>query len=128
VKNRLAVQQLVVVLTLALACVAPEGGGLRTSAGDPLDASAVARGERLFLGSCAGYCHSPAAGGRGDAPDLFDCVWVYGATDAAIFRSISEGVPDSDMAGFADTLSESDRWLLLTWIRAQSRCEEADPA
>ena len=109
---------------LVLACAAPEGGRQSRGPGDPLDTISEARGERLFLGSCAGYCHSPAHGGRGGAPDLFDCQWLYGATDEAVYRSISAGVPESDMPAFADLLSESDRWLLVAWLRAQSRCAE----
>jgi mono/diheme cytochrome c family protein len=81
------------------------------------------RGERLFLGSCAGYCHSPPHGGRGDAPDLFDCQWLYGGADPAVFRSISEGMPNTDMRAFAELLSEADRWILVAWMRSQSLCE-----
>ena len=106
---------------LALACSAP-GGAPERPAG-----AALARGEQIFLGSCAGYCHSPATGGRGDAPDLFDCVWVYGSTDAAILRSIAQGVPDSDMPGFAEALSPADLRLLVAWLRAESRCSPGSP-
>lgn len=108
---------------LAVACAPSEAPSRTRAAGAPLDAEALARGERLFLGSCAGYCHVPPGGGRGDAPDLFDCQWLYGAADEAVFRSISDGVPDSDMEGFAGSLSEADRWLLVEWLRASSRCD-----
>ncbi len=114
-----AARRTLVALCLALACTTPETAHRSAL---PLDASSAARGERLFLGSCAGYCHSPAHGGRGDAPDLFDCRWLYGAADEAVFRSISEGVPNTDMRAFADLLSEVDRWILVAWMRSQSLC------
>ncbi len=116
------IRRIAAVLLGALACSTGDGASQATPG-----ASTLAHGERLFLGSCAGYCHSPAYGGRGDAPDLFDCVWVYGATDEAILRSITQGVPGSDMPGFADTLSGVDRRLLVAWLRAESRCETAAP-
>ncbi|MAF64774.1 MAG: hypothetical protein CMJ84_03830 [Planctomycetes bacterium] len=111
-----------ILLFAVLACAAPEVGH---HAPPTLDAGSAARGERLFLGSCAGYCHAPAHGGRGDAPDLFDCSWLYGGTDEAVFRVLSEGVPGTDMQAFADQLPESDRWILVAWIRSQSVCEKA---
>ncbi|MBJ22707.1 MAG: hypothetical protein CL933_25125 [Deltaproteobacteria bacterium] len=106
-----------IVVLAALACAVPDVERW----GDPSH-DAKSRGERLFLGTCAGYCHSPPHGGRGDAPDLFDCGSVHGSTNGALFQSISEGMPDTDMRAFADRLSESDRWILVEWIRSQSLC------
>ena len=111
----------VAVWLAALACAAPETAQSPTKS----DLQALSRGESLFLGSCAGYCHGLPDGGRGDAPNLFDCQWIYGDNDEAIFLVITAGVPGSDMPSFRDLLDEGDRRLLVDWIRTAGRCESA---
>ena len=83
------------------------------------DPEAVARGEALFMGSCAEYCHTltPA---EGDASFLFDCQWQQGIDDAAIAEIIRSGIPDTRMVGFGSNFPEGDTdlWKLIAYLRA----------
>ena len=102
----------------ALAACTP---GEPPSPADALRADAVAltRGERLFTGICAGYCHGLSPGPR-DAPYLFDCTWVHGERDADLFRTIAEDVPETPMIAFGGQLPEGDEdiWRLVAYIRS----------
>ena len=81
-------------------------------------------------------CHGEQ--GRGDgmsAPTLRDdwghfippadlsMPWTFrgGGTREDIFRSISTGLSGTPMAGFADGLTEEQRWQIVDWIVAQAR-------
>jgi mono/diheme cytochrome c family protein len=93
-------------------------------------------------------CHGDS--GRGDgrsAPTLRDdwgdfiapadltMPWTFrgGGTREDVFRSISTGLYGTPMAGFADGLSEEQRWQIVDWIVAQARAargatgDDADP-
>ena len=81
------------------------------------DAEALKRGKALFVGTCAGYCHSPAV--ERAAPYLFDCTWRKGnGTDQEIFDAIADGVPNTAMLGFRGKLPEGDAdiWRLVAYI------------
>jgi mono/diheme cytochrome c family protein len=81
-------------------------------------------------------CHGDQ--GRGDgmsAPTLRDdwghfippadlsMPWTFrgGGSRENVFRSISTGLSGTPMAGFADGLSEEQRWQIVDWIVAQAR-------
>jgi len=81
-------------------------------------------------------CHGES--GRGDgrsAPTLRDdwghfippadltMPWTFrgGGSREAIYRSISTGLYGTPMAGFADGLTEEQRWQIVDWIVAQAR-------
>lgn len=88
---------------------------------DPL---AVARGEALFVGSCAGYCHALDRV-NGDALFLFDCEWQYGSADEEIFDVVTRGIPNTRMVGFGDNFPEGadDVWRIIAFLRTrQSGC------
>lgn len=87
-------------------------------------------------------CHG--ALGRGDgpsAPTLRDdwgqfiaaadltMPWTFrgGGSREDIYRSISTGLSGSPMAGFADGLTEEQRWQIVDWIVAQARDSAGDP-
>ena len=81
------------------------------------DADALKRGKALFVGTCAGYCHSPTV--ERAAPNLFDCVWQNGSGgDQELFDIIASGVPATPMIGFAGKLPEGDDdiWKLVAYI------------
>lgn len=108
------------------ACLPPSGE--ETELGSPAlayadDPPALKRGRGIFLGACAGYCHSPGGGGASDAPNLFDCEWRHGGRDEEIFASIHTGVPGTRMLGFGGKLEDEDLWKVVAYLRAQSRCE-----
>lgn len=81
------------------------------------DAQAVARGKALFVGTCAGYCHSPTV--ERAAPNLFDCVWNNGdGGDQDLFDVIADGVPGTAMIAFRGKLPEGDEdiWRLVAYL------------
>jgi cytochrome c oxidase cbb3-type subunit 3 len=89
------------------------------------DPAALKRGKGLFVGSCGAYCHSVSKDAR-DAPYLFDCVWLHGGSDEAIFRTISNGVPNTRMVGFAGKMPEGDDdiWKIVAYLHsAREPCE-----
>ncbi len=81
---------------------------------------AIKRGQYLFKGACGAYCHSMTPELR-DAPFLFDCEWLHGGSDEAIFNVIYNGVPDTRMPSFADKLpnGEEDIWQLIDFLKAK---------
>ena len=91
---------------------------LNANAGE-LNKQAVKRGEYLFKGACGAYCHSLTPELR-DAPFLFDCSWIHGGSDDAIFKVIFSGVPDTRMPGFANMLpnGEDDIWQIVAYLKA----------
>ena len=58
-------------------------------------------------------------GGRG--PDLTRGVYSAGDRDSDLFRVISNGVPGTNMKGFADDLREEDIWRVVAFIRSLAR-------
>jgi len=86
------------------------------------DPVALKRGRGIFLGTCAGYCHSLRGGGAGDVPDLFDCYWRHGGSDEEIFASIYKGYPGTRMIAFGGKLDDEDLWKVVAYLRAASRC------
>jgi mono/diheme cytochrome c family protein len=107
------------------------------SRADPGDSERVARGEALYAKHCA-YCHgaqlegqpnwqSRLPSGRMPAPphDASGHTWHH--PDAMLFGITKEGlVPgkfappgyQSDMPGFAGTLSDDDIWAVLAYIKS----------
>jgi len=83
-------------------------------AGDP---SAIKEGSSLFRANCS-PCHGLNAGGGGRGPDLRAGVWVHGASDAAIFRTINQGVPGTEMP--ANPFEDSEIWALVAYLRSVS--------
>lgn len=83
------------------------------SIGDP---AAIAAGAKLFAGSCAG-CHGPdGSGGRG--PNLVRRSLWHPLSDEAIFKSIREGVPGTDMP--PTRLPDDQTWNMVAFIHAIS--------
>ena len=81
------------------------------------DQQALQRGKSLFVGTCAGYCHSPTV--ERAAPNLFDCTWQNGTGgDQELFDIIASGVPDTAMIGFNGKLPQGDDdiWRLVAYI------------
>ena len=89
------------------------------------DADAIAEGQMLFEAVCSGYCHVKAEAERdGKCPNLFDCDWVNGTgTDEEMFQVVSDGVPKTEMVGFAGQLPDDMIWQILAYVRNASKCE-----
>jgi cytochrome c oxidase cbb3-type subunit III len=83
-------------------------------AGDP---SAIKEGASLFRTDCS-PCHGLNARGGGRGPDLTSGLWIHGASDAAIFQTISQGVSGTEMP--ANTFEDSETWTLVAYLRSVS--------
>lgn len=90
----------------------------------PANHESVMAGEHLFTVNCA-PCHGPA--GKGDGPlglvlnprpaDLTLHAIPGVHTDAQLFEWVTNGFPGSRMPPFKTTLSDTDRWNLVNFIR-----------
>jgi putative heme-binding domain-containing protein len=95
-------------------------------AGNP---AAIREGASLFRANCS-PCHGLNAQGGGRGPDLTAGRWVHGSSDADIFRTITRGVPGTEMP--ANGFEDSETWAILAYIRslapAKSGTVSGDPA
>lgn len=78
-------------------------------------ASIVKEGASLFRGNCS-PCHGLNARGGGRGPDLTSGRWTHGSSDAQIFRTISQGVPGTDMP--ANGFEDSEIWAIVAYLRS----------
>lgn len=81
------------------------------------NATAVRQGQNIFRGRCA-VCHGiDAKGYRGS--DLTTGDWVHGGSDRQVFRTITTGVPGTEMPA-SGNLSEDEVWMLIAYLRTLS--------
>ena len=83
-------------------------------AGDP---EAIQVGRASFRMRCS-ICHGVEASGGTRGPDLTRGRWTHGGSAAAIFRTINEGVPGTEMP--AAILAEDEIWALTAYLRSLS--------
>jgi putative heme-binding domain-containing protein len=81
-------------------------------AGEP---TAIREGASLFRANCS-PCHGLDARGGGRGPDLTIGRWIHGSSDEAIFQTISQGVPGTEMP--ANPFEDSEIWSLMAYIRS----------
>lgn len=77
----------------------------------------IQAGERVFRRSCS-LCHGKGGEG-GDGPDLSLGVFRHGSTDAALFRNILTGIPDTGMGGIYQP--DKKIWQVVAYVRSLSR-------
>lgn len=113
--NALLLASLVALLTLQ-GCAGPDPASQYQE-----DPEALARGEAVFVGTCSGYCHVVGTA-VGDVPDLFDCAWLHGSSNQAIFNTITNGVPGSRMVAFAGKLPDGDEdiWKIIAFLKNEA--------
>jgi putative heme-binding domain-containing protein len=106
-------------LVLAGVIVFPVGQSNGQEKRNPLagDPAAIKEGASLFRTDCS-PCHGLNARGGGRGPDLTSGLWIHGASDAAIFQTISQGVPGTEMP--ANTFEDSETWTLVAYLRSIS--------
>src|SRR5579862_766528 len=80
-------------------------------------ASVVKEGASLFRGNCS-PCHGLNAKGGGRGPDLTSGRWTHGSSDAEIFRTISQGVPGTQMP--ANGFEDSETWAIIAYLRSRT--------
>jgi putative heme-binding domain-containing protein len=81
-------------------------------AGDP---QAIREGASLFRANCS-PCHGLNAKGGGRGPDLTSGRWTHGSSDAEIFRTITQGVPGTQMP--ANGFEDSEIWTIIAYLRS----------
>ena len=87
------------------------------------DASALARGQAIFEGSCASFCHTMEPTAALDASFLFDCQWNHGSGDQDIFNTVTNGVIGTRMVGFGSNFPEGDDdlWKVIAYLRSNQQ-------
>jgi cytochrome c oxidase cbb3-type subunit 3 len=76
--------------------------------------AAIKEGNSLFRGNCS-PCHGMNAHGGGRGPDLTSGRWTHGSSDAEIFRTITQGVPGTQMP--ANGFEDSETWAIIAYLR-----------
>jgi cytochrome c oxidase cbb3-type subunit III len=89
------------------------------------NAAAIAEGNSLFRGNCS-PCHGLNAHGGGRGPDLTSGRWAHGSSDAEIFRTITQGVPGTQMS--ANGFEDSETWAIIAYLRTLSPGTQKSPA
>ena len=78
-------------------------------------AAEIKEGASLFRANCS-PCHGLSASGGGRGPDLTSGRWAHGSTDSAIFRTISQGVPGTEMP--ANAFAETEIRAIIAYLRS----------
>jgi putative heme-binding domain-containing protein len=93
------------------------------------NAGANAEGKSLFRANCS-PCHGLGARGGARGPDLTSGRWTHGGSDAEIFRTISSGVPGTQMP--ANGFEDSETWAIVAYLRSLAPARavklDGDPA
>lgn len=99
-------------LALALVLGAQEKPVTNPVAGDP---AAIREGASLFRANCS-PCHGLNAQGGGRGPDLTAGRWTHGSSDADLFRTVTRGVPGTEMP--ANGFDDAETWAILAYVRS----------
>ena len=81
------------------------------------DQDAISEGESLYQTNCV-FCHGEAGVGDtfpgADAFDIDQSAW----SDAHLFDVLTNGIPGTSMGAYKDTLTEDERWKVITYLRS----------
>ena len=80
------------------------------------DSGASVQGRSLFRGFCA-LCHGINASGGGRGPNLTLGRWVHGGSDAALFRTIKQGVSGTEMPAYSHPENPAEIWMIISFLR-----------
>src|SRR5499427_9677700 len=78
------------------------------------NATAITQGAVLFRQECV-FCHGVAARGGMRGPDLTTGSWSHGGSDADLARTITDGVPGTDMP--PHTFKTDEMWQIVSYLR-----------
>ncbi len=84
------------------------------------DTTAIKEGSSLFRANCS-PCHGLNAKGGGRGPDLTSGRWTHGSSDADIFRTITQGVPGTQMP--ANGFDDLETWAIIAYLRSLAPSE-----
>jgi cytochrome c oxidase cbb3-type subunit III len=84
--------------------------------------AAVQEGKSLFRSDCS-PCHGLNAKGGSRGPDLTANRWTHGSSDAEVFRTITLGVPGTEMP--ANELGDSEVWAIIAYLRSLAPPKQA---
>ena len=117
------------VLTVNAAAQQPAPAGPAAAAAQPDVPRGMGGGRgaigALFTDKCAGCHGSTLTGGR--VASLFDTKWNYASDDDSMVRIIHDGIDGTEMEPFAGSLSDSQIWQLVSYIRMQGAALQAKP-
>ncbi len=87
------------------------------------ESAALARGQAIFEGSCASFCHAMEPEEGLDAAFLFDCKWRHGSSDQEIFDVVTNGITGTRMVGFGSNFPEGDDdlWKVIAYLRSKQQ-------
>ena len=110
---------LVAVCRLAVMAAAQETPSTNSLAGKP---AVIQEGASLFRANCS-PCHGLNARGGTRGPDLSTGRWTHGSSNADIFRTITQGVPGTEMPGAS--FEDSEIWTLVAYLRSLAPAKQA---
>lgn len=96
------------------------------------DALSIARGEPIYRENCTachgaeGYGDGPAAAALTIKPANLTGEHLFHHGEGTLFWWVSNGIAGTPMPGFGSILSDSQRWDVLTFLRAQADAEQAN--
>lgn len=90
------------------------------------EAPPAAAGKQTFADNCAGCHGADLSGGR--APSLFNPKLLAARTDAALIRTIEEGVASGGMPPFKGVLADSEIQAVVSYLRTAGPAMAAKPA
>src|SRR5665213_901102 len=111
------VEKILGALAVAALLVVPLQAREKVVTSNPVDGNttAITEGASLVRANCS-PCHGLNAGGGSRGPDLSANRWRHGSSDSDIFRTITHGVPGTDMP--ANDLEDSEVWSIMAYLRS----------
>src|SRR5438093_6910455 len=88
------------------------------------NADAIRAGMGIFRARCAD-CHGVDARGI-RSPDLTQ-VWASGRTDEGLFKTLRNGVPNTEMPAVGPRTSDDEIWKVLAYLRTLAAPAPTDP-
>ena len=85
----------------------------------------IAQGEQLYQANCA-QCHGEGGKGGSATTAFTDQAAMATVSQASFYQAISDGVAPS-MPGFAQQLSEDERWALAAYLRSLTFAPSSQP-
>lgn len=102
-------------VALLIACFLAAGAQEPGKPTSNVGSAAIKEGASLFRANCS-PCHGLNARGGGRGPDLTSGSWTHGSTDDEISRTISQGVPGTEMP--ANGFEDSEIRAIIAYLRS----------